>query len=453
MTNSNKKIAVIGAGLTGLTAAFYLKQKKNSFQVFEKESRIGGVIQTHQKGDFTWESGPSTGSISKPEVMELFEDLKALDVLETAKSVSKNRYILKNNKLHALPSGPVSGFFTPLFSWKDKFGILLEPFRAKGSDPHENLSSFVKRRLGSSILDYAVDPFVSGVYAGSPETIIPRYALPKLYSLEEQYGSFIKGSIHKLKETKTTREKKATKEVFSAKGGLSTLIHKLEEAIGKESIHTHCENLEIRYENNQYIVSSSSTEPQIFDQVIYTASAKNIFEVFPFLNTPPYQDANQILYTAVAEVAVGFSQWEAFPLDGFGALMPSKENRDLLGILFMSSLFEKRAPQSGAMLAVFVGGERRPELLELSDKELQNLVENELKSILKIQNFKPEIFEIQRHFNAIPQYDILTPKRMAAFEAIQNAYPGLFLGGNGVGGIGMADRIKQGKELALNILK
>ena len=198
-------------------------------------SRVGGVMHTLQKNGFTYETGPSTGSVSLPEVVELYEDLGIQDLLEQASSIAGNRFILKKGKLCALPSGLISGLTTPLFSWKDKFGMPFEPFRKRGTDPNESLSEMVRRRLGQSILDYAVDPFVSGVYAGNPDVMIPKYALPKLYNLEHNHGSFIRGTIAKMKEPKPERNKKATKKVFSTQGGLSVLAEHLEKAIGKEN--------------------------------------------------------------------------------------------------------------------------------------------------------------------------------------------------------------------------
>lgn len=447
---NEKYVAIVGTGITGLTAAFYLKQNNIPFKIFDTSLKPGGVIQSKRNDDFVWETGPSTGTLGKPEAMELFEDLD-LELLETAPSIAGNRYIWKGKKLHPLPSSPISGLLTPLFSWKDKFGILLEPFRPKGSDPEETLASFVKRRLGTSILNYAVDPFVSGVYAGSPETIIPKYALPKLYALEENYGSFIRGSIHKMKEPKTERDKKATKKVFSAKGGLSRLIEKLTEKIGLENMVLGVKDFSVTLNGNTFIVNANGTSTE-FSKVVFTGSARRLPEAFPFLKENGLDAAFNVSYTPVMEVAVGFKKWQGMPLDGFGALMPSKENRKILGVLFLSSLFTGRAPEGGAMLSVFMGGIRHPEYLNFTDSEVYEIVKKEIQETLGQKDFSPELFEITRHSMAIPQYDKNTPARIAAFAKAESMYPGLLLGGNGIGGIGMADRIRQGKELALRIL-
>ena len=441
-----KKVAIIGAGITGLSAAFYAKKNGHEVTVFDKNSHIGGVIRTVQKNGFTFETGPSTSVVSLPEVVELFEDLNIRNLLEEAPSLAGNRFILKHNGLHPLPSGPVGGLFTPLFSLKDKFGILLEPFRKRGENPEETLSSLVCRRMGKSFLDYAVDPFVSGVYAGDPDRMIPKYALPKLYNLEHNYGSFIRGAIAKGKIPKSERDKKATKKTFSVTGGLEVLARHLEEAIGKDRFVTGSVPV-VTPENGSYRIACGEKDCGLFDSVIYAAGASHVFETLPFAEKK-FPDANKVLYAKVAELAIGFNKWEGTSLDGFGALMPSREKRNILGILYMSSLFENRAPKGGALLAVFVGGLRHPEFIDMQDDELKKMVGTDVKEILHIPNFNPDLFEISRHEEAIPQYDLKTPGREKAFAEMEKAYPGILMGGNGIGGIGMSARIAQGRALA-----
>lgn len=441
-----KNVAIIGAGITGLSSAFYAKKNGNSVKVFEKMDRVGGVMHSVHKNGFTFETGPSTGSVSLPEVVELYEDLGIKDLLEEAPSVAGNRFILKNGKLCPLPSGIISGLTTPLFSWKDKFGMPFEPFRKRGTDPHENLSSMVRRRLGQSMLDYAIDPFVSGVYAGNPDVMIPKYALPKLYNLEQEHGSFIRGAIAKMKEPKPERNKKATKKVFSTKGGLSVLAEHLEEAIGKENFVLGKKPTVIP-ENGHYTVFAGEECYGPFDNVIFTAGASHVFEAFPFAKEK-FPGATEVLYAKVSEVAIGFKKWEGIPLNGFGALMPSKEHRNILGILYMSTLFENRAPKGGALLSIFVGGLRHPDFIALPEDKFKEMVSKDVADIMKIPHMEPDLFEVTHHEEAIPQYDLKSPIREKAYKGIEKAYPGILMGGNGIDGIGMAKRIAQGRELA-----
>ena len=193
----NPKVIIIGAGLTGLVTAHYLIKNGISVTLVEKNSRPGGVIQSIKEQGFTIESGPNTGVVSHPEIVELFEDLAGSCKMAIANPEAKKRLIWKDGKWHALPSGLIDGIRTPLFTFGDKLRILGEPFRKRGTNPDESVAGLVLRRLGKSFLDYAVDPFISGIYAGDPGTLITRFALPKLYNLEQKYGSFIGGSIKK----------------------------------------------------------------------------------------------------------------------------------------------------------------------------------------------------------------------------------------------------------------
>ena len=160
--NKNQKIAIIGAGLTGLTTAFYLKKAGIDVQVFEKADRAGGVIRTHTENGFTFESGPNTGVLGQSEALELIENLKGDCVLEIADEAAKARWIWKAGKWEPLPSGLIGGITTPLFTFADKLRLLGEPFRKPGTNPNETLKELVLRRMGKSFLDYAVDPFILG---------------------------------------------------------------------------------------------------------------------------------------------------------------------------------------------------------------------------------------------------------------------------------------------------
>jgi protoporphyrinogen/coproporphyrinogen III oxidase len=450
MQSPPPNIAIIGAGLTGLVTAYYLQRAGHRITLFEQASRAGGVIETLQQNGFTWETGPNTGVLGKPEAQELFDDLGVPDLLETASPLAAKRYIWKGLRWHAIPTSPFAGLRTPLFSWRDKFSLLFEPWRPRGNNPNETLSALVQRRLGQSILDYAVDPFISGVYAGHPDIIIPRYALPKLYQLEQEYGSFLRGAWHKMRSPKSSRERKASRKTFSAQGGLQKLIDTLVTAIGPHNILLNCQNLEFSPSSTGW--QSSNTHPP-YSHVISTVGAHALPQLLRPLDPSLLAQAASVRYAPVAEIAVGFQRWQGMPLDGFGGLVPSKENRDLLGVLFLSSLLKNRAPSGGALFAVFVGGLRHPDYVTRSDAALRTLVAREFCNMMGVSSFKPDLFKIHRHTQAIPQYDISTPARLQAMESLEQRYPGLLIGGNGRDGIGMADRIAQGRHLAAQVLK
>lgn len=451
-----KNIVVIGAGLTGLTTSFYLKKNNADFIVIEQDNKVGGVIQTEKHNGYTIETGPNTGVIGQPEVAELFEDLgNSCEIDLPGKEVNK-RYILKNSKWEPLPSGLWKGITTPLFTTGDKFRILGEPFRPRGKNPDETLSQLVLRRMGKSFLDYAIDPFIMGVYSGDPARLVTRHALPKLYQLEQTYGSFIGGALRKSFKQKDPRELKATRKVFSVKGGLSELINALYNNTGRENFILNSKNLKIQYVDGKYVSSfNNSQEEKITvtsNKLITTTGAFALDSILQFVDKDKLSAITYLPYANVIEVVLGFENWDGFKPQGFGGLIPFVEKRDLLGVLFMSTLFRKRTPDNCTLFTLFLGGVRKQELFEKSEIELKQIIETEFMQLMKPSVFNPKLFNLYWHKNAIPQYGIESEKRFNMVEKLENQYNGLIIGGNLKDGIGMADRIKQGKNLAIRAL-
>lgn len=465
MQEGNKiqsQVVVVGAGLTGLTTAYWLSKNGVRVHVIETDTRIGGQIQTNHINHYIFETGPTTGSVSTPEVAELMSDLAITSggkcVLETALDSAKRRLIWKGNRFHDLPSSPIGGLTTPLFSLSDKFRILGEPWRRKGTDPDESVGSLARRRLGRSFVDYAVDPFVSGVYAGNPDTLITRYALPKLYHLEQDYGSFIRGAIAKMKQPKTDRDRLATKKVFSAQGGLSHIPQAEADAIGNEHISLGVSQTVIRPEDGQWqtsFVDAVGKECTITSQfVVTTCGAYCLPALLPFIDERHMQPIASLTYAPVMEVNVGLPDTCGGDYHAFGGLVPTVERKRILGILFPSAMFSQRAPKGGALFSFFIGGIKHPEMLDLSDDEICQLVTDCLHTMLKFPTeAKPDFIHISRHRCAIPQYGVDTGSRLEAVSSIEQQYPGLVLGGNLRDGIGMAHRITQATQIANNILK
>ena len=457
METKNIDIAIIGAGLTGLTTAFWLTRAGKKIQIIERQDRAGGQIRTFQENGFVYESGPNTGVVSYPEVAELFAALSPDCTLETAREESKKRWIWKGNKFHALPSGLLSAVTTPLFTLYDKFRILGEPFRTKGTNPDESVAELAARRLGKSFVDYAVDPFLSGVYAGNPHTLVTRHALPKLYNLEQDYGSFIKGSIAKAKLPKSERDKLATKKVFSAVGGLERLAEALVKAIGKEQITLSASEVKIQPQGKQWLITYRTPEGEqalIANQVVTTCGAYALPDLLPFI---PKEDIGQISnlhYAPIIQASVGFHNTHGLQFGAFGGLVPSKEKRDVLGILFPSACFVGRSPEEGALFSFFIGGVRHADMLDWSDEKLKDMILKNIHSMLKFPaDAQPDLIKIHRHQKAIPQYEKSSEARFKMIEELQNRYPGLILAGNIKGGIGMADRIRQATAIANELSK
>jgi len=454
--HNDHSIIIIGAGLTGLTTAFHLVKRGKKVLIIEKNDRVGGQIRTFEEDGFVFESGPNTGVVSYPEVDELFSALSPDCELEIADENAAHRLIWKGDRFRELPSSLIGGITTPLFTFPDKLRILGEPFRPKGTDPDEPVGAMALRRLGGkSFIDYAVDPFLSGVYSGDPMKLITRYALPKLYNLEQDYGGFIKGSIAKMREPKTERDRLATKKVFSACGGLSRLTAALANAIGGKNIVLSAKEIQIHPVENQWEVSyttPSGTEKLIASKVVTTVGAYALPDLLPFIEKDEIDKISNLRYAPMVQVSVGIKNTGGLRFNAFGGLVPFIEKRDVLGILFPSACFQGRAPEAGALFSFYIGGIRKIPLTQLSDNELKKLVIENFHSMLKFpKTVSPDLIRIFHHKHAIPQYEQSSGERLKTIETIEYHYPGLILAGNIRNGIGMADRILQATNISKEI--
>jgi oxygen-dependent protoporphyrinogen oxidase len=276
-----------------------------------------------------------------------------------------------------------------------------------------------------------------------------------LYNLEQDYGSFIGGAVKKQFKKKTEAEKKITRKVFSAKGGLSNLVNALYKNAGKENFSFNANNLQVMPVNEGYKINwqaKGEKQEVMARQVVFTGGSFVLPEVFPFIEKEKLEKITQLRYAKIVEVTLGFKTWKGIELDGFGGLIPSKEKRDILGVLYMSTLFENRAPDGGALLTIFMGGIRNEKLAIEPDDKIKEVVEKEITDLMQLPQFQPDLFKITRYDYAIPQYEVNSGERFETIAELEKQHAGLILGGNMRDGIGMADRAKQGKMLAEQVI-
>jgi len=285
-----------------------------------------------------------------------------------------------------------------------------------------------------------------------------RHALPKLYNLEQEYGSFIRGAMAKAKEPKSDRDRLATKEVYSARHGLETMIHEMVDQIGTDLIRTGATVTSVKqdtagdwlvtYEQDGELHKASAE--RVVSTVGAHALASFLGETLPDELLSPI---TSLYYAPIVEVAVGFDR-KVSNYRGFGALMPSSEPVDILGVLFPSDCFADRTPTAeGVLYSIFMGGTRRPDLIDMEEKELQALALKDLYKVLDIDpRIVPSMVHISRHRHAIPQYGAESERRCAAIAEVERRYPGLIIAGNCRDGIGMAHRITQGTQVAQQLI-
>ena len=442
-----KKIGIIGGGISGLTAAFLLKNKGFEVCLFEKSSRVGGNIQTVETDGFLIELGPNS-FIKSPRLVDLIKSLKLETEVLAANTQAKKRYVLRAGKLRALPMGLAKMAFGDFFSWKAKFRLLQEPFVCSKSSETETVADFFSRRLGAEIVEKAADPFIAGIYAGKPEKLSIKSAFPRLYELEKDYGGLLVGALF----AKSEKSDENFPRSFTFKRGAETLTKKLAENLGAR-VRTNCEVLRVgKGENGKFIIETKDGAT-IFDAVILASTAETCAKLLEYSELDLSAKLRQIYYPPVAMVFFGIRNENLLQKpDGFGFLIPSSENRKILGTLFNSAVFAERAPDRFHLFTTFVGGARDAEIFEKTDEELFEIVHAELAEILGLKG-KSDFRHIKRWKRAIPQYEVGYDKVEAAIENFANKTPGVFFCSNFYRGISVGDCVKNAYQTAGSIEK
>jgi len=442
-----KPVAIIGGGITGLTAAFKLTQVGIPVTLFESTDRVGGVIQTVRDRDYLAECGPNTILETSPLIGELISDLGLEERRIYSSDQAENRYIVRDKRPVKLPRSPLAFLTTPLFSYRAKARLLAEPFiRRAPADVEENLASFVRRRIGREFLDYAINPFVAGVYAGSPEQLSVREAFPKLHALEQRYGSLILGQALGARERKRSGNvSKQNAPKFSFDQGLGTLTDALGQRL-KEQIRTGQAIGKLIKQNGAWSLGQAGEH----SGVLLALPAFRLAEMRVTCESKPISLSMLagIQYAPVASVVLGFRREDVeHPLDGFGALNPEVEQLNSLGTIFSSSLFPNRAPLGQVLLTSYVGGLRAPHLVSKTPDELCKLVMADLKTVLGV-NGEPTYRHVFVHRRAIPQYDVGYDRFKSFMNELETNVSGLFFAGHCRDGVSLVDSIVSGHEAA-----
>lgn len=440
------KVAVLGAGIAGLTTAWRLAKNGAEVVVYEASDRVGGAIGSVSKDGFLAETGPHTFLNSQAAVDDMIADLGLETERIWASETAKKRFTAKDGVPVALPMGPGDFIKTDLFSGTAKLKLMNEPFVPKRDDGiDESVTSFVKRRLGQEFLDYGVDLLVNGIWAGDPKRLSMRHAFKKVWALEANNGSMIKGGFAKSKQK--NRRKNASR-IFAFKQGNQQLVDALAARLDvRVSTPVHA----IEPDGEGWMVTTGKTTHERFDAVVSCVSAHALARLFPTQDTQKI--AKRLYHPPVAVLTFGFRRQDVgHPLDGFGMLLPDVENRDILGVMFSSTLFEGRAPADHVTMAVFVGGARHQANAKLPKNQRRTLVLNELRALLGVTG--EPVFEYEHIWpEAIPQYEVGHGDVLVWAQSIEKKNPGLYLSGNFRHAVAVPDLIASSIQLADNISK
>jgi protoporphyrinogen/coproporphyrinogen III oxidase len=448
----SKKFVVLGAGISGLTAAYLLNKKGIDVTVLEKNSEPGGSMESVLENDFLFDRGPNSGLEISPVIKEIVKDLNLEDQFVYANKEGNKRYILRNNQLHALPMSPPAVIKTKLFSTTAKLRVLGELFIGRSNDGYyQSVADFVRRRLGKEFLDYAIDPFVSGVYAGNPEKLSVKSAFPKLYALEEKYGGLIIGTIKSMRQRKKSPEKsKQSAKMFSFKNGMQTLPKAIASGLGnKVSFSSDVTSIEKNEDGYKIIFNKDGLRNEIIcDKIISTVPAYAAADLFKSFGDKLEKHLREIYYPPVLVVMLGYKKENIMrQLDGFGFLIPSKEKKSFLGAIWNSVIFPNRANNDYASFTLFVGGSRNPEILTADKEEIMKKARAEFEEIMTI-NSEPVFISTKFWQRAIPQYNLGYIEHEKYFEEFEKNNPGIILSGNYRGGISVGDCMKKAAKIA-----
>ena len=481
-----KTIAIIGGGISGLSAAFRLERARRDgadvrYTLFEASDRLGGVMRTERAEGCLIEAGPDSFLSEKQSAAELCRELGIADQLVGSNDAHRRTYILVKGRLVEMPDGLqfmvptklMPTIATPLFSWGTKLRMAREFFaRPHNSNGDESAAAFVERHFGSEVVDRLADPLLAGVYGGSAERLSVRAVLPRFLDMEAKYGSLSRAMLAAMKK----RPANGARPIFtSMKDGMQQLVDAVAAQLDPDAIRIGARIKALGREDGQWIVLGQEAEANVETQLAASQrrSELRLYGRFDrvILATPAYVAAGLLrtveprlasllgataysssVTVALGYAAAGYDGRGSKQEDGFGFLVPRSEGKRLLACTFVHNKFPHRAPEDRLLLRVFLGGSHDPGVLQIPDEEILRIVCVELRQILGL-TAEPAFSRIYRWERSMAQYEVGHLERVAEIERLRSALPGLALAGNAYRGIGVPDCIKSGMDAAAGCLR
>ena len=451
--------AVVGAGVAGLAAAWRLRRAGVSVRVYEAGARAGGVIRTERAGGFLAEHGPNSMAHPSARVRELLREAGLAEHALGVSPAAKKRYVVRRGRPEPVPLTPPALLTTRLLSVRGRLRVMREPWIAPAPRGHdESVAEMARRRLGPEALDYLIDPFVTGIYAGDAERLSARHAVPRLKALEDAHGSLLRGMIAAARARKTA-EAPVGPPIFSFVAGMEEIPRALAAGLGgvlhlSRPVRAIRRNVDtssargLEGSDDGWTVIDAAGEEAAFDALVLAAPAHALRSIPIESPGVDLSFAGAVEHAPIAVVTLGFRRADvAHPLDGFGMLVPRVERRAVLGVLFSSTMFEGRAPEGHVSLAAFVGGTRHPELAALSEDRLTDLVRAELSALLGAGG-APSFAHVVAWPRGIPQYVVGHGEVQRRADEAERAAPGLFLAGSWRSGVSVGDSLASGLHAA-----
>ncbi len=460
---TKKQIVVVGGGIAGLTAAYYLKKEIENnnlpyeLLLIEASDKLGGKVQTVHKEGFTIERGPDSFLARKKSASRLANELGLQD--ELVRVSTGQSYILANEKLHKMPKGSFMGIptkitpflFTGLFSFPGKMRAAGDFFLPKTkSNGDQSLGEFFRYRFGNEIVENLVEPLLSGIYAGDIDEMSLMATFPNFYHLEQKHRSLIKGLKRTMPKVKNTKDKPKQGQFLTLKSGLHTFITALEKAL-EGSIKKGVPVSHIEKKETGYHLLLDNGDVVLADSIVMASphkSMQKMFSQYDFMNPLKEMPA-----TSVANVALAFDQKDiATDIDGTGFVISRNSSYRITAVTWTHKKWPHTTPEGKALVRCYVGRPNDQDVVDYSDEEIEAIVLKDLNKTMNI-TAKPQFRVISRWRHAMPQYTVGHKDRMTELkENMKQHLPGVFLAGSSFEGVGLPDCIDQGEEAVKHVL-
>jgi protoporphyrinogen/coproporphyrinogen III oxidase len=460
-----KRIAIIGGGISGLSAAYALEEKRRAgveaeYVLYESSARFGGVLVTERVDGCIIEAGPDSFLTEKPWASDLCGKLGLADQLIGSNDADRKTYILVRGKLIEMPDGLMfmvptrlgPTLLSPLFSAQTKLRMAREwfhpPHKANGD---ETVASFVERHYGPEMVDRLADPLLSGVYGGEASRLSVRAVLPRFAEMEAKYGSLGRAMLA-ARGAMARAAKSAPRPLFtSLKDGMQQMIDGLVAGLDAEALHSGTAAQSVSPEAGGWVVSAGLQSDQ-FDAVILALPTHAAASLLQRCGKELASELGGIEYSSSVTVALGYDKQVRQSLPpGFGFLVPRSEGKRMLAATFVHNKFPHRAPDDRAVLRCFLGGARGEQMLALSEEEILRIVREELHQILHLRA-EPLFARVFKWKGAMAQYGVGHLDRLQRIETFRQKLPGLALAGNGYSGIGVPDCVRSGAQAVEEVL-
>ena len=451
-------VVIIGGGISGLSAAYYLAKRGVPSTILEPRPRLGGVIQTEHIDGCTVEAGPDSFISAKPAALELIQELGLADEVIGSNDFSRKTFVWKRGRLVPLPDGLMMMvptkimplLATPLLGWGTKARMGMELFHSP--QPHaedQSVAQFIEEHYGAEAVDYLAEPLLSGIYGGNPRELSVTSVLPRFVTLARQYGSLTRGVLaERAKASRAAHTNGSAAPLFrTLKGGLSQMIDALVASLqGTVAVHqAKAQTVERAAEGYRVRADGEWIEA---GHVIVATEAHNASALVRGVDARLGELLCQVSYSSSMTVAVGFDAKDfAEPPQGHGFLVPKKERRRLMACTWVGAKFPYRVPDGKIVARCFLGGMDDAAVLHESDDAVRAVVLEELREIAGV-TAHPTFTRVSRWPLSMAQYTVGHPERLKEIEARTAQLPGLHLAGNAYEGIGIPDCIRMGKRAA-----